>query len=44
MEGRVAFAALLRHFPGMKLDMLESDFKWRPSPVLRGLEKLVVSA
>jgi cytochrome P450 len=43
MEGRIAFNALLRHFPGMKLDMLESDLKWRPSPVLRGLEKLVLA-
>jgi cytochrome P450 len=43
MEGRVAFNALLRHFPGMKLAMSESDLRWRPSPVLRGLEKLILS-
>jgi cytochrome P450 len=44
MEGRVAFNALLRHFPGIKLAMPESDLRWRPSPVLRGLERLVISA
>jgi cytochrome P450 len=43
LEARVAFSALLHYFPGMKLDMLETDLKWRPSPVLRGLEKLVLS-
>jgi cytochrome P450 len=43
MEGRVAFNALLRNFPSMKLDMPESYMKWRPSPVLRGLEKLVLA-
>lgn len=44
MEGRVAFNALLRQFPGMKLDMPEADLQWRPSPVLRGLDKLILSA
>jgi cytochrome P450 len=44
MEGRVAFNALLRHFPGMKLDMPEADLQWRNSPVLRGLDKLILSA
>lgn len=44
MEARVAFNALLRHFPGMKLAMPVSDLRWRPSPVLRGLEKLILSA
>jgi cytochrome P450 len=42
MEGRVAFNALLRHFPNMQLDMLEQDLRWRPSSVLRGFETLMV--
>jgi cytochrome P450 len=44
MEGRVAFNALLRHCPGLKLAMPEAELRWRPSPVLRGLERLVLSA
>ena len=43
MEGRVAFNALLRQLPNMKLAMPEEELKWRPSPVLRGLEKLMLS-
>jgi cytochrome P450 len=43
MEARVAFNTLLRHFPGMKLEMSDSELRWRPSPVLRGLEKLILS-
>jgi cytochrome P450 len=43
MEGRVAFNAVLRHFPGLKLDMPVADLRWRPSPVLRGLETLVLA-
>jgi cytochrome P450 len=43
MEGRVAFNALLRHFPGMKLAMSETDLKWRPSLVLRGMERLLLT-
>jgi cytochrome P450 len=43
LEARVAFSALLHYFPNMKLDVLETDLKWRPSPVLRGLEKLILS-
>jgi cytochrome P450 PksS len=42
MEGRVAFNALLRQLPNMKLAMPEEELKWRPSPVLRGLEKLIL--
>ena len=44
MEGRVAFNALLRSFPGMKIAMPEAHLKWRPNPVLRGLKKLVIAA
>jgi cytochrome P450 len=44
MEGRVAFNALLRHFPGMKLGMSDFDLRWRPSPVLRGVQKLFLEA
>lgn len=43
MEGRVAFNALLRHLPNTKLAMPEEELKWRPSPVLRGLEKLILT-
>jgi cytochrome P450 len=43
MEGRVAFNALLRHFPNLTLNMPEADLRWRPSPVLRGLEKLFMA-
>jgi cytochrome P450 len=44
MEGRVAFNALLRNFPGLKLAMPEADLRWRPSPVLRGLQRLTLIA
>jgi cytochrome P450 len=44
IEGRVAFNALLRHFPGMKLGMSDFDLRWRPSPVLRGVQKLFLEA
>lgn len=43
MEGRVAFNALLRHSPHLKLAMPEEDLRWRASPVLRGLDKLVLT-
>jgi cytochrome P450 len=44
MEGRVAFNALLRHLPGLTLAMPETDLRWRPSPVLRGLQRLILTA
>jgi cytochrome P450 len=43
MEGRVAFNALLRHFPNLRLTLDEASLSWRPSPVLRGLHKLVLA-
>jgi cytochrome P450 len=44
MEGRVAFNALLRHFPDIGLAMPDENLRWRASPVLRGLDKLVLAA
>jgi len=44
MEGRVAFNALLRHFPDIGLAAPDEDLRWRASPVLRGLDKLVLAA
>lgn len=44
MEGRVALNALLRHFPHLKLDMPDEALQWRASPVLRGLNKLMLAA
>lgn len=44
MEGRVAFNALLRHFPDVGLAMPDENLRWRASPVLRGLDKLVLAA
>jgi cytochrome P450 len=43
MEGRVAFNALLRHFPNLKLSGDEAALEWRPSPVLRGVTKMIVA-
>ncbi len=44
MEGRVAFNALLSHFPNLKLAMPETALRWRPSPILRGLKTLALRA
>jgi cytochrome P450 len=44
MEGRVAFNALLRHFPVLALDQPEAGLNWRPGMVLRGLERLRLRA
>jgi cytochrome P450 PksS len=44
MEGRVAFNALLRHCPDLKLATPDRALRWRASPVLRGLDELVLAA
>jgi cytochrome P450 len=40
MEGRVAFNALLRRMPNLKLDAPDQEPAWREGPVLRGLTSL----
>jgi cytochrome P450 len=42
MEARVAFTALLRHFPSLRLSGKADDLSWREGLVLRGLERLPV--
>jgi cytochrome P450 len=43
MEGRVSFNALLRHFPGLRLAMDDSELRWRPNAILRGITRLIVA-
>lgn len=38
LEGATAITALVRRFPAMRL--LDDEVRWRPAPVLRGLEAL----
>jgi cytochrome P450 len=40
MEGRVAIAAMIRRFPNMRL--ADEELFYRPTTVLRGLEKLPI--
>jgi len=40
LEGQIALAAAVRRFPRMRL--ATNDLRWRPAPVLRGLEALPV--
>ena len=42
LEAQIAFSALLRHFPDMRLAQPRKALRWRSSPVLRGLEALPV--
>ncbi len=42
LEGRVAFEALLRRLPGLRLVPGANDFRHHPSPIVRGLESLHV--
>jgi len=42
LEGRIAFCALLNHFPKLKLAVPASELKWRGAPSLRGLQKLPI--
>jgi pimeloyl-[acyl-carrier protein] synthase len=39
LEGRIAVTTLVRRFPKLRL---AGEVKWRPAPVLRGLESLPV--
>ncbi|KXZ15045.1 cytochrome [Bacillus nakamurai] len=43
MEAAIAFAALLRRFPNIELNIAREDIKWRKNVFLRGLETLPVS-
>ncbi|MEO3745424.1 cytochrome P450 [Plantactinospora sp. B5E13] len=42
LEGQVAFAALARRFPGMRLATPPEQLVWRPSVLIRGLNSLPV--
>lgn len=42
MEGRIAFRALLKRFPNIRLAVPRDQIRWRSSPVFRGLESLPV--
>ena len=42
LEGRIAFAALLRRYPNLKLAVPSSKLKWRGAPTLRGLRQLPI--
>jgi cytochrome P450 len=41
LEGRIALTSLVRRFPALRL--ATDELKWRPAPVLRGLEALPVT-
>jgi cytochrome P450 PksS len=43
LEARVAFEALLRRLPGLRLKAPAASLRWRRSLILRGLESLPVS-
>jgi cytochrome P450 len=43
LEGQVAFAALARRFPGMRLAVPLDQLSWRPSVLIRGLAALPVT-
>lgn len=38
LEGQIALSTIVRRFPGLRL--ATEDLRWRPAPVLRGLEAL----
>jgi len=40
LEGQIALSTLVRRFP--KLSLATTDLRWRPAPILRGLEALPV--
>ncbi|EXG81063.1 cytochrome P450 family protein [Cryptosporangium arvum] len=42
LEGEVAFTALLSRFPALALDADPSTLTWRPSTLIRGLDRLPV--
>jgi cytochrome P450 len=41
LEGRIALSTLVRRLPGARL--AKDELKWRPAPVLRGLEALPIT-
>lgn len=41
LEGQIALSTVVRRFPDMQL--ATTDLRWRPAPILRGLEALPVS-
>ncbi|MFD7842409.1 cytochrome P450 [Nocardia sp. NPDC059764] len=41
LEARVAFTQLLR-FPDIELAVDDSELRWHPNPVIRGLKRLPV--
>ena len=42
LEAETAFGALLDRFPDMTLAVPPADLRWRPSTLIRGLERLPV--
>ncbi|MBT2571833.1 cytochrome P450 [Planococcus sp. ISL-110] len=40
LEGEIAIASLLTHFPQMKLAVESSELKWRPGMIVRGVKEL----
>lgn len=42
LEARVAFTQLLERFPDLELAVDESELRWHPNPVIRGLKRLPV--
>ncbi|MTL12069.1 cytochrome P450 [Nocardia seriolae] len=42
LEGRIAFTALLQHFPDLELAVDDSWLRWYSNPVIHGLKKLPV--
>ncbi|QIS02636.1 cytochrome P450 [Nocardia brasiliensis] len=42
LEAEIAFTALLQRFPDMRLAVDESELRWQPSLLIRGLEALPV--
>lgn len=42
LEAKIAINALLRRFPGLKLDVPETQIQWKKGLVLRGLKSLPV--
>jgi len=43
LEGEIAFGALLRRFPGLRLAVPRDELAWRPNFLLRGLTALPVA-
>jgi cytochrome P450 len=41
LEGQIALSTVVRRFP--KLRLVTDDLRWRPAPILRGLEALPVT-